>query len=223
MRSARCLEYFDRQAIEISSSNGPAWDESAGAMIYLEDDAGASGDIDSLLDYWLASAERHAAITSDIRAYQGSQALREARVMRHAVPATLNERGASFRSAGGRKVSTDWAVPFPLLRHALEVSEDAVAKHNAPAPVTYGHAGNGHPHQNFIATNPDELARINAAIEETLHRVIELGGTVSAEHGLGKLKSHWLVLQFAPPQVQVMKAIKAALDPQGLFAPGNIL
>jgi FAD/FMN-containing dehydrogenase len=143
--------------------------------------------------------------------------------MRHAVPATLNERGASFRSAGGRKVSTDWAVPFPLLRHALEVSEEAVRKHNAPIPVTYGHAGNGHPHQNFIATNQAELGRINSAIEETLHRVIELGGTVSAEHGLGKLKSHWLVLQFAPRQVSVMRAIKATLDPEGMLAPGNIL
>lgn len=222
-RSARCLEYFDRRALEISSSKGEAWDESAGAMIYLEDDAGESRDLDPILDYWLASGERHNALSSDIRAYQGSQALREARVMRHAVPATLNERGASFRSVGGRKVSTDWAVPFPLLRHALEVSEEAVRKHNAPIPVTYGHAGNGHPHQNFIATNQAELGRINSAIEETLHRVIELGGTVSAEHGLGKLKSHWLVLQFAPRQVSVMRAIKATLDPAGMLAPGNIL
>jgi FAD/FMN-containing dehydrogenase len=222
-RSARCLEYFDRRAIEISSAQGPGWDQAADAMIYLEDDAGESEDLDPILDYWLALAEHHSALSSDIRAYQGSQALREARVMRHAVPATLNERGASFRSAGGRKVSTDWAVPFPLLRHALEVSAEAVRKFNAPSPVTYGHAGNGHPHQNFIATNAKELERINSAIEETLHRVIELGGTVSAEHGLGKLKSHWLVLQFAPRQVSVMRAIKTALDPDGMLAPGNIL
>jgi FAD/FMN-containing dehydrogenase len=222
-RFARCLEFFDRQAIEISSTKAPPWEAAAGAMIYLEDDAGESGDLDAILDYWLALAESHNALSSDIRVYQGSPALREARVMRHAVPATLNERGAQFRSAGGRKVSTDWAVPFSLLRHALEVSEEAVRKNGAPIPVTYGHAGNGHPHQNFIATNSEDLDRINAAVEETLHRVIELGGTVSAEHGLGKLKSHWLVLQFSPMQMSVMRAIKASLDPEGMFAPGNIL
>jgi glycolate oxidase len=60
-------------------------------------------------------------------------------------------------------------------------------------------------------------------VKETLHRVIELGGTVSAEHGLGKLKRPWLELQFSPRQMAVMRAIKASLDPAGLLAPGNIL
>jgi glycolate oxidase len=222
-RSARCLEYFDRQAIEISATQSPSWDQAAKAMVYLEDDAGESGDLDSILDQWLGLAEAHRALAADIRAYQGPQALRDARVMRHAVPSTLNERGAAFRTSGGRKVSTDWAVPFRLLRHALSISEDAVINNGAPMPVTYGHAGNGHPHQNFIARDSDELARINAAVKETLHRVIELGGTVSAEHGLGKLKRPWLELQFSPRQMSVMRAIKASLDPAGLLAPGNIL
>jgi glycolate oxidase len=222
-RSARCLEYFDRQAIEISATQSPSWDQAAKAMVYLEDDAGESGDLDSILDQWLGLAEAHRALAADIRAYQGPQALRDARVMRHAVPSTLNERGAAFRTSGGRKVSTDWAVPFRLLRHALSISEDAVINNGAPMPVTYGHAGNGHPHQNFIARDSDELARINAAVKATLHRVIELGGTVSAEHGLGKLKRPWLELQFSPRQMSVMRAIKASLDPAGLLAPGNIL
>src|ERR1019366_10084781 len=120
------------------------------------------------------------------------------------------ERGSAQRTNGGRKVSTEWAVPFAHLSAALAASADAVERNGAPAPVTYGHAGNGHPHQNFIAENPEGLRVINIAIEQTLACVIAMGGTVSAEHGLGKLKQPWLKLQLSRRQIAVMRAIKDA-------------
>jgi FAD/FMN-containing dehydrogenase len=134
----------------------------------------------------------------------------------------MNDRGARFRARGGRKVSTDWAVPYARLGDALRESALAIQRHRAPQPVTYGHAGNGHPHQNFIAEDASSLARINAAVHETLERIIAMGGTVSAEHGLGKIKRHWMPLQLSQLQIDVMRQIKNALDPGGLFAPGNI-
>jgi FAD/FMN-containing dehydrogenase len=223
-RKARCLELFDNGALQISSKHARTpWSHSAQAMIYLEDVPATDDEADSVLDYWLGLSQSHNAIESDIRAYQSSIDLRDARVMRHAVPATMNELGASYRNAGGRKVSTDWAVPYDRLSEALELSARAIEKHGAPAPVTYGHAGNGHPHQNFIAENVDALARINSAVDETLRAVIAIGGTVSAEHGLGKLKKHWLSLQSSERQIGVMKALKHSLDPRGILAPGNIL
>jgi FAD/FMN-containing dehydrogenase len=90
-------------------------------------------------------------------------------------------------------------------------------------PVIYGHAGNGHPHQNFIARNADELTTIERAVEETLRRVLALGGTVAAEHGIGKIKRRWLSLQMNPLQISMMTAVKRDLDPLGILAPGNIL
>jgi len=223
-RRARCLELFDNRALEISSNHARTpWSDGAQAMIYLEDVPATDNDADSVLDHWLALSQSHHAIESDIRAYQSSVDLRDARVMRHAVPAAMNELGASYRNAGGRKVSTDWAVPYERLGEALEISARAIAKHGAPTPVTYGHAGNGHPHQNFIAENVDTLARINSAVDETLRAVIAIGGTVSAEHGLGKLKKHWLSLQSSERQIGVMRALKNSLDPHGILAPGNIL
>jgi FAD/FMN-containing dehydrogenase len=223
-RNARCLELFDEGALRVSSKHARIpWADESQAMIYLEDVPQSESESDAILDHWLAMSQQNSAIESDIRAYQTSTDLRDARVMRHAVPATMNELGASYRNAGGRKVSTDWAVPYRRLGDALEISKRAVDKHGAPQPITYGHAGNGHPHQNFIAENAESLAKINAAVEETLKAVIALGGTVSAEHGLGKLKRHWLALQSSPRQIEVMRALKTSLDPQGLFAPGNIL
>jgi FAD/FMN-containing dehydrogenase len=149
--------------------------------------------------------------------------LRDARRFRHAVPAFMNERGAARRAYGGRKVSTDWAVPYRLLPQALEAARRFADARQVPHAVAYGHAGNGHPHQNFIAHDADELARINAVVEETIHHVLSLGGTVAAEHGLGKLKRHWLSVQLGPIQLEVMRALKRTLDPRGMFSPGNVL
>lgn len=223
-RSPMCLEIFDREALMIAAeSTGRAWDPDTHALVYLEDDAGDDSQTDRVLTHWLALAEQMHGMGDDIRVFQGAQELRDARIMRHSVPATMNERGARFRESGGRKVSTDWAVPYARLREALRESDSAVERHGSPRPVTYGHAGNGHPHQNFIAEDGDSLERVNAAVNETLVRIIAMGGTVSAEHGLGKLKRHWLSLQLSPIQIEVMRQVKHALDPDGLFSPGNIL
>ena len=89
--------------------------------------------------------------------------------------------------------------------------------------VTYGHAGNGHPHQNFIARDGDELRAIEGVVEGTLREVIAMGGTVAAEHGIGKIKRRWLPMQMSPLQVRAMGAVKRELDPAGILAPGNVL
>ena len=73
-------------------------------------------------------------------------------------------------------MSTDWAVPYTRLGDALHASRHAVASRGLAQPVTFGHAGNGHPHQNFIARDTSELERITDAVSETLREVIALGG-----------------------------------------------
>jgi len=222
-RRAACLEFFDEQALEIAgTASRQPWAPETAGLIYLEDDAHDSGP-DKMLDDWLAVAESRGALTADIRVFEGPQPLREARRIRHAVPATMNERGERYRASGGRKVSTDWSVPYRALGRALDAARAAAEKHGAPSPVTYGHAGNGHPHQNFIGENPEMLERIHAALEETLQVVFRMGGTFSAEHGIGKLKKGWLHSQLSDRQLEVMRSIKRALDPHGILAPGNVL
>ena len=175
------------------------------------------------LDDWLALAESHAALAEDIQAFESDAELRDARRMRHAVPATLNERASKFRDAGGRKVSTDWAVPYRRLAEALGISNQIAESRGVARPVTFGHAGNGHPHQHFLGRDPAEVARIEQVVEETLGRVLQMGGTVAAEHGIGKLKRRWIGLQLSPIQLGVMRALKTELDPDWLLAPGNVL
>ncbi len=222
---AQCLEYFDGEALTIARSavGQPGWMASGAALVYLEQAVDADAAFDALLERWIAFAESFGVGAGDVAVYDDAAALRAARDFRHAVPAHMNERGSRRHAFGGRKVSTDWAVPYRSLAVAIDVARRAADAHGVAQAVIYGHAGNGHPHQNFIAHDPDELARINAAVAETIHAVLAMGGTVAAEHGLGKLKRHWLEKQVSPTQLAVMRALKATLDPHGLFAPGNVL
>lgn len=219
----RCLEYFDERALEITrtGADGAAFgSEAAAAMVYLEQEMKDNSE-DATLERWLQLAEEHAAL-DDLRVFASDAELRRARAMRHAVPATMNERGARYRDAGGRKVSTDWAVPFRRLGEAIEASRGIATSAGIDQAVTYGHAGNGHPHQNYLAQDSNDLARIERVVEETLRVVMRMGGTVAAEHGIGKLKRRWLPLQMSPMTIGVMHAVKRELDPQGILAPGNI-
>jgi FAD/FMN-containing dehydrogenase len=219
--SPRCLEYLDAAAFAIARDHvGGAWGEGASAYVYTEEES--YGDAEPPLDAWLALAEAHGALGDDIQVFEGEPALREARRMRHAVPATLNERAARYRAAGGRKVSTDWAVPYRRLREALEAADAIAAAHGVEVVATFGHAGNGHPHQHFVARDAHELEAIERAVDATLRHVLSMGGTVAAEHGIGKLKRRWLSLQLSPVQLGVMRAVKRELDPLGILAPGNV-
>lgn len=218
--SARCLEYFDALALEIvrSADDRPGWAPHARAMVYVEQE----GAEDAILERWMELAERFEA-GSDVRVFEGDSQLRQARRLRHAVPSTMNERGVMCRRAGGRKVSTDWAVPYQRLGEALTVARGIAVSSGVGQAVIYGHAGNGHPHQNFIAHDADELAAIEHVIEQTLRSILAMGGTVAAEHGIGKLKRKWVGLQMSAIQIGAMRAIKHELDPHNILARGNIL
>jgi FAD/FMN-containing dehydrogenase len=220
--SARCIEYFDKRAIEIarSSASGGMVPADARAMVYVEEEI--SDDLDSTLGRWLELIEA-IAVDFEPLVFDGESRLREARQIRHSIPATMNERGNRYRDSGGRKVSTDWAVPYRKLPEAIQTARALVKDLGVEEPVIYGHAGNGHPHQNFIARDARELTTIERVVEETLKRVLALKGTVAAEHGIGKIKRRWLPLQMNPLQISMMTAVKRELDPNGILAPGNIL
>ncbi len=222
--SPRCLEYFDAEACRIACGANPQMMPSGSetTMVYTEQEHADTDDLETILGNWLAIAEAHGA-GDDIHVFSSEAELKTARMMRHAVPATMNERGAQQRANGGRKVSTDWAVPYRQLAETITTARELATMHDILSPVIYGHAGNGHPHQNFVARSADELAIIEGIVGETLKSVIGRGGTVAAEHGIGKVKRKWVPLQLSPWQIGAMRAVKYELDPKGILAPGNIL
>jgi FAD/FMN-containing dehydrogenase len=220
--SPRCIEYFDAKALEIARKADEARQipENAGAMVYVEEES--EGETESTLSRWADVIEETNSGLEPL-VFDGESQLRDARRVRHSVPSTMNERGAQHRAGGGRKVSTDWAVPYHRLGEAIAAARSLAQEKGIEQAVIYGHAGNGHPHQNFIARDEKELHTIEEAVELTLRAVLSMGGTVAAEHGIGKIKRRWLPLQMNDLQISMMKAAKRELDPFGILAPGNIL
>ncbi len=232
----RCLEYFDAEAFRIArggvrdgahpgagvgadGGTPVAWGADGQVMIYAEDCTDGALAIDA----WLALAERHGANDADVRVFEGESAIRDARRLRHAVPTAMHERTAPYLAQGGRRISTDWAVPIERVEEAILLADGFALEAGFAPALTYGHLGNGHPHQNWVAQDPAQVQALESVVERTLRAVIAMGGTVAAEHGIGKLKARWLGLQANRSQLALMRAAKQEFDPDGRMAPGNIL
>jgi glycolate oxidase len=118
----------------------------------------------------------------------------------------------------------DVGVPRSRIPEMLERIEQ-VARANDLRVGVFGHAGDGNLHPTYIVDRDDPTAeaRIDAARDGIYRAALELGGTITGEHGTGLAKKPWLELQRGARAVELMRSIKAALDPQGLFNPGKVL
>jgi FAD/FMN-containing dehydrogenase len=122
-------------------------------------------------------------------------------------------------SLRGGKLSEDVAVPVERLADAIEQVERIGTAHGLETSA-WGHAGDGNLHATFMIA-PDEAARAEQAAGDLFAMAIDLGGTITGEHGIGWLKRGRLSEQWSPRAVEMHRAVKAALDPKGLFNPGK--
>jgi glycolate oxidase len=102
---------------------------------------------------------------------------------------------------------------------------DAIAKRNDTLIANIAHAGDGNLHPLLITEPGDEPARIRAlrAFEEIIANAIELGGTVSGEHGIGLLKRDGMARELGEPVLAMHRALKGAFDPHNILNPGKVL
>ena len=122
----------------------------------------------------------------------------------------------------GAKLSEDLAVPLDRLEEAIEGTLEIGRRHGLPA-CSWGHAGDGNVHSTFLlaADDPDELGRASRAADDLLAMALDLGGTVSGEHGLGLVRSGWLARQWGERAATLHAEIKRVFDPKGLMNPGK--
>jgi FAD/FMN-containing dehydrogenase len=113
-------------------------------------------------------------------------------------------------------------VPVDRLEEAIAETVRIGERHDLEA-CSWGHAGNGNVHATFLLDPDDDAARARAddAAQELFDLALRLGGTVTGEHGIGLLKTGQLSRQWAQGAIAAHRAIKAALDPKGLFNPGK--
>jgi FAD/FMN-containing dehydrogenase len=121
----------------------------------------------------------------------------------------------------GGKLSEDVAVPLARLAELVDGTVEIGARHGLEA-CSWGHAGDGISHGAFMldASDARQVQRAHAAAEELFDLALALGGTLSGEHGLGRLKAHRAEEALGAPTVAAMRAVKAALDPLGILNPG---
>jgi glycolate oxidase len=115
----------------------------------------------------------------------------------------------------------DVGVPVPLLPDLLTGIENIAAEHGVEIPVV-AHAGDGntHPIVVYPAGDAEAAARAALAFKEVMSLAIRLGGTITGEHGVGRLKLGSLAEQLGPDVMALNHRIKKALDPQGVLNPG---
>ena len=119
------------------------------------------------------------------------------------------------------KMGTDYAVPIARNREMLRYYRQRLEAELPGHYVIYGHIGDAHTHVNMLPSSEREAEIATALLKKFAVHAVQLGGTVSAEHGLGKRKAHLLTLQYAPESIQAMMDVKRRFDPQWLPGTGD--
>lgn len=208
----RCLELLDRNTLDIlrPKASIPISDK-AGAMLIIELD-GTEASIEPQLEQLGNTCDELGAIEVLVARHGGE---------RERLWAARRELSRALRLEAKNKLSEDIVVPRSRVPALLDRVALLSEKNQIRMP-TYGHAGDGNLHVNFLWNGPDERPRVDAAIEGLFRAVIEMGGTLSGEHGIGVLKAPYLPLEQSPELISLQERIKATFDPNGILNPGKI-
>ncbi|KAJ3744008.1 FAD-linked oxidase-like protein [Lentinula detonsa] len=122
---------------------------------------------------------------------------------------------------GSRPIATDVCVPVSRLPDLVYETKQDLSTLGLVAPIV-GHVGDGNFHAQIMFTNEAELATAKVVVERMVHRAIAMDGTCTGEHGVGLGKKQYLVEELGAGTVELMKTVKRALDPLGLFNPGKL-
>jgi len=180
---------------------------------------GPPGSLNGPLSEALASAMEAGHIEDALIAASGAQAARLWRMRESLVEA---------QAAAGGSIAHDVSVPVSLIPEFLARADAAIAAHYPGVrQCAFGHVGDGNMHYNPVRPVDWEPARYRAErgrINRIVHDIVaELGGSISAEHGIGRSRIDELERYKGAPELAMMRAVKRALDPKGIMNPGKVL
>ncbi|MFN2453538.1 MAG: FAD-binding oxidoreductase [Pyrinomonadaceae bacterium] len=129
----------------------------------------------------------------------------------------------AIKKYGTLKFNEDVVVPRSRVPELVERVVEIARRHETFV-VNFGHAGDGNIHINFMCDREDEesVRRGRACVKETFAVAVELGGTISGEHGIGYVKAPYLEMAITAATIETMKQVKRALDPSGILNPGKV-
>ncbi len=225
------IEFFDQAALAMlrgRKASTPAFRDvpeppPAGVAVYLE----FHGDNEDRVSERAATASAALAVAGgrEEQAWLASTPaeLERLKAFRHAVPEavnlTIDERRRT--TPGLTKLGTDMSVPDAKLAAVMALYRAGLAATGLES-VVFGHIGNNHLHVNILPNSLDDYEKGKALYLEWAHNVIGWGGTVSAEHGIGKAKVALLRAMYGDAAVAQMRAVKAVFEPGARLNRGNL-
>ncbi|MHB8782772.1 MAG: FAD-binding oxidoreductase [Desulfobacteria bacterium] len=208
------MELMDRTAIECVQALMPVpLPEGTGSALLLEVD-GPEGQVAREADLLTEVCRAHGAL--EVRRASDAPGRDELWKLRRSIsPALLRVAPV--------KLNEDIVVPRSRLADMFAFLSDLSDRRNVRI-VNFGHAGDGNIHVNIMisGTDADETRRAEEAVAEVFRKTVEMGGTISGEHGVGISKAPFLEMEVGPLGVAVMKRLKACFDPNGILNPGKI-
>jgi D-lactate dehydrogenase (cytochrome) len=214
---ARALEYFDNESLKFLRQKYETIPAEALGAIFFEQETRPATE-DQLMTQWLQLLEQNQALVDNSWFATTEPDQAKLREFRHALPVLMNEWFARHQQ---RKVSTDMSVPDEAFAGMLDFYQSTLRASDLRYTI-FGHIGDNHVHVNILPRDDDEGVKARAIYLQFLERAAAVGGTLSAEHGIGKLKRDYLRLFYSEQHLREMAKLKRAFDPAGILGRGNI-
>jgi len=216
--NASLIEYFDDRALRFITEKFPETPDGMAGAIFFEQETNPENE-DALLEAWNDLLEKHNADIVASWFTTTEQDREKMRAFRHALPVSVNERVVRNKQ---KKIGTDMAVPDDNFEGFLEYYKETLDASGVEY-VIFGHIGDCHVHANLLPKDDAEAERARHLYGRFVAQAIMLGGTISAEHGIGKLKSKYLYVMMGERYINEMAELKRAFDPNGILGRGNMI
>ncbi|MBN1543349.1 FAD-binding oxidoreductase [candidate division KSB1 bacterium] len=225
------LEYFDGVSLDLlrekseregPGSHIPPFGEKARAAIYFEQDY-REQDLDSVIRAYEEILNLCHSSTDQTWGAMSGKEREQITEFRHALPESINTLIGQRKSQvpNLHKIGTDFAVADDNLDDVMRLYRSLLDEAGFEYAV-FGHIGENHLHVNILPRDEKELQTAKALYLDMAGRVVAMGGTVSGEHGIGKIKKPLFQVMYPAPAIAEMRRIKNALDPSGLLNPGTL-
>ncbi len=214
---ATLIEYFDDNALQFISEKFPETPLGMAGAIFFEQETTSENE-DNLLEKWNELLERHNADLDRSWFTTNEQDREKMRSFRHALPVSVNEVVVRNKQ---KKIGTDMAVPDENFPTFLKFYKDTLDASGLDY-VIFGHIGDCHLHANMLPKDDAEAVKARHIYGRCVAQAIMLGGCVSAEHGIGKLKRKYLDAMMGERYLNEMAEVKKAFDPNGILGRGNM-
>ncbi len=214
--NAMGLEFFDKNSLVFLKPDFPNIPE-ASAAVWFEQDC-LKENKNTILEKWINLLLKHNADPDKSWIAESETDKKNFHQFRHAISSKVNEY---ITQNNFRKIGTDTAVPDEEFTGFYFYAKRLVEENKIDF-VIYGHFGNSHLHLNMLPKNDFEFETAKKLYGKILQKAVVLKGTISAEHGIGKLKRNYLLEMFGEKNIRKMAQLKKCFDPNLIMGIGNL-